>query len=96
MSPAELLDAAERLADRGMLQAAEHACRQALLGLHEARAFHLLGVLAVARGDVVAAEALLRQALQLQPDHEEAALQLSLLRERAGDLEEARRLRGEA
>ena len=58
-----------------------------------AQAFFLLGIIRYAADDVSQAEKLLRKALYLEPNHEEAMVLLSLLAEKKGDITEAKTLK---
>lgn len=87
------LDRAERLAGEGRLAEARDLCEAAILeGGSSARALHILGVVRGAQGDSEAADRHLRQALYLDPYHEETLLHLALMAIQRGSGVEAGRL----
>lgn len=91
------LEQAFALANEGRLAEAARLCEARLQ--HDAasvRACYLLGLIHEAAGDVHEAEACLRKAVYLQPDHQEALVHLALLVERRGDGMAARQLRQRA
>ncbi len=92
-----LLAEASASADRGDLQAAEVLCRRYLAHdkLNPA-AYFLLGVVSLSEGRLQSAEDAFGKALYLQPDHYEALVNLSLLKERQGDKAEAMKIRERA
>jgi len=88
------LGLARKLANKGELKTAKIICQESLDQCGpSAQAFFLLGLIHDAANDVVQAEKLFRQALYLDPLHEEALVFLALLTEKAGDITEARTLK---
>ena len=88
--PLPALDQAERLADRGELEAATAVCERLLAeGAQDADVYALLGVMSESRGKVESAEEFFRKALYLAPHHYESLLHMSLLCERRGDIDGA-------
>ena len=82
------------LANKGKLKAAKIICQEYLDQCGpSAQAFFLLGIIYDAANDVTRAEKLFRQALFLDPNHEEALVFLALLTEKAGYTSEARTLK---
>lgn len=82
------------LADRGRLEEAVALCEAYLREDREsAQAYYLLGVLSESAGDGQRAERMLRKAVYLEPEHEEALAHLSLLAERNGDVRAAEAFR---
>jgi len=82
------------LADRGRIEEAVSICESYLCKDRESsRAYYLLGVLSESSGDEQRAERMLRKAVYLEPDHEEALAHLSLLAERKGDTRAAEAFR---
>jgi chemotaxis protein methyltransferase WspC len=91
------LDGIRRVADRGDVAQAIAACLEFVRSSPDsAEGHYLLGVLHGAAGREQAAEAALRRAVYLQPDHAEALLHLALAREARGDMDGAARLRTRA
>ena len=90
------LEAARRLADEGKLGEAATNC-EVILREHPAfaPAHYLLGLVRDAQGKAEAAEHY-RKALYLDPNHYESLLQLALLAEKAGDVENAMNFRRRA
>jgi chemotaxis protein methyltransferase WspC len=86
-----------RLANLGRLEEAERLCRESV-ERHgpSADAFYLLALIRDAAGDPLEAMGRYRKALYLDPHHENALAQLSLLLEALGRGDEARRLRDRA
>jgi chemotaxis protein methyltransferase WspC len=95
--PVKELQQAIALADAGRFDEAAARC-EAHARQHgpSAATFALLGVIREAVGDLGEANASYRKALYLDPHHEEALMHLALLMERAGQDEEAGRLRARA
>ena len=88
------LGLALNLANKGKLKAAKIICQEYLdQCVPTAQAFFLLGIIYDAANDVTRAEKLFRQALFLDPNHEEALVFLTLLTEKAGYTSEARTLK---
>ncbi len=97
VAPPGHLQQARDLADQGRIGEARELCLQHLRAQpRSADAFYLLGVLHAAEGDTTAAAEVLRKAVYLQPDHQDALIQLALLADRRGDRDGARRLRARA
>lgn len=95
--PPPSLEQAERLADRGELDAAAAICERLLASrAREPGIYALLGVINESRGAIESAEEFFRKALYLAPNHYESLLHMSLLCERLGDVEGARRYRARA
>jgi chemotaxis protein methyltransferase WspC len=90
----DALDRAQQLADDGDFDGAQQAC-QAHQQAHgpSARALHLMGLIAGARGQRARAEECFRKALYLDPDHEETLMHLALLLETKGEAAAGRVLR---
>lgn len=88
--PADLLEAARRLADSGQLREAAGLCERHL-ELHgvSAEGYYLLGLIDDAQGLSTAAH-YYRKALYLDPNHHNALVQMSLLCTRQGDVHAAR------
>jgi chemotaxis protein methyltransferase WspC len=88
--PADLLEAARRLADSGQLREAAGLCERHL-ELHgvSAEGYYLLGLIDDAQGLATAAH-YYRKALYLDPNHHNALVQMSLLCTRQGDAHAAR------
>ncbi len=80
------LDAATRLADEGHMAEAATVCAT-YLQQHgpDVQAFYLLAMVREAVGEPAEAEALLRKALYLDPNHYEALTHLTVLLEQRGD-----------
>lgn len=91
------IDAAARLADQGRLVEAAKACEehQRTHG-HSARAFHLMGLIRNAAGNLPEAVQQFRKALYLDPDYYEALVHLAFLLEKQGDAAGAQTLRKRA
>lgn len=91
------IEHARELADAGRLEEAARAAEQLLAAAGPSSdVLVLLGTISAARGDGVAAERRLRQAIYLDPAHEDALLQLAALTEDHGRTSEAERLRRRA
>ena len=88
------LRTARDLADKGELQKATEIC-QAHIDQHgpSAQAFFLLGVIGDAGDDLPRAENFFRKALYMDPNHEETLIFLALLKEKTGDITEAKKLK---
>lgn len=83
-------DSVQQLADKGKLEEAAKRCENYLqIHNHSAKWYCLLGIIRDNQGKQKDAMELLRKAVYLAPDHVESLIQLSLLTERAGDLERA-------
>lgn len=81
-----ILDQAEALANRHQYDTATQLCEQSIrVRGPSARAFHLLGMIRNALGDIVQAEQFLSRAVYLDGQHEEALLTLSAIARRRGD-----------
>jgi chemotaxis protein methyltransferase WspC len=81
------LETATRLANEGHLVEAATLCETHLLRHGpDAQAFYLLGLVREAVGEPLEAEALLRKALYLEPNHYEALTHLAVILEQRGDL----------
>jgi chemotaxis protein methyltransferase WspC len=91
------LDGASRLADQGHLVEAAKTCEEHLR-VHgpSARAFHLLGLIRAATGNLKEADQFYRKALYLDRDHRDALVHLALLLEKRGDATGAQVLRSRA
>jgi len=78
----------EKLADQGRYQDAENLCSAYLL-IHpdSAHGHYLLGLIKNAQGDQKTAESLLKKAIYLDPNHEQALILSALLAEQKGDRE---------
>ncbi len=88
------LDAAQALADGGQLAESELAVRRLHeMGRTSARGFELLATLALARNDLDDATRQLERALYLEPDRESSLLELALIHESRGCLDQATKLR---
>ncbi|RQS74537.1 methyltransferase domain-containing protein [Burkholderia sp. Bp8963] len=91
--PVPTLADARRLADTGRLDDAERAAHAYTLAHGpDADAFHLLGLIADARGRDADAQDFYRKTLYLDPAHYEALTHLAALRDAAGDGAGARQL----
>ena len=91
------LEQAERLADRGELDAAVAVCRRLLeVSTQSPDVYALLGVISESQEKVVSAEEFFRKALYLAPGHYASLVHMSLLCERRGDAEGSRRYRARA
>jgi chemotaxis protein methyltransferase WspC len=95
--PTEPLEAAARLADQGHFAEAAAAC-EVYMRQHgaSATAFYLIGLVRDATGNHADARIFYRKALYLEPNHEDAQLQLALLMEKEGDPQGAQVLRNRA
>jgi chemotaxis protein methyltransferase WspC len=94
VSTSAALDEAFELADQGHLAAAARICEEHMRQQGpSAQAFHLLGLIASADGDLAAAAGHYRKALYLDRGHHDSLVHLSLLLEREGDVAAARILR---
>lgn len=84
--PTDSLEQAFYLANKGSLVDATSLC-ETWLQHHEpnVEAYYLLGLIHEAAGHEQQAEECLRKAIYLQPDHQDALLQLALLVEQRGD-----------
>ena len=80
----------EKLADQGRYQDAENLCSAYLL-IHpdSAHGHYLLGLIKNALSDQKTAESLLKKAIYLDPNHEQALVLSALLAEQKGDTEAA-------
>ena len=91
------IEQAEQLADRGDLDGATAICKRLLeSGVKDRKLYSMLGVINESKGALQSAEEFFRKALYLAPDHYESLLHMSLLSERRGDVENARRYRARA
>lgn len=91
--PAADLQAMRRLADRGELaEAAKLGARHLQSHGPSAEAYYLMGLVHDADNRIAEAADFYRRAIYLEPEHHEALVQLSLLRERQGDHAGARAL----
>jgi chemotaxis protein methyltransferase WspC len=92
-----VLDTATRLADEGHMAEAATVCAT-YLQQHgpDVQAFYLLAVVREAVGEPAEAEALLRKALYLEPNHYEALTHLAVLLNQRGDLANAELMRQRA
>ena len=96
-APAEacdrLMQAARRHADRGMPEAAEQDCRNAItLDALDARPYYLLAQLAQERAAPAEAKRLLNKVVYLDPSFIAAYLDLAALHAQNGELERSRRM----
>jgi len=90
-----LLRQARRLADQGRLEEARQLCETYLRTQGPgAQVFYLLAMLSSAAGQADKKEQYLRQALFLEPEHEEALTMMACAAQQSGDLAAARRYRG--
>ena len=88
---------AEQLADKGQLGEAAEICEASLREQGpSARAFHLLGLISDCAGDQQQAIQFYRKALYLEPDHYDALIHLSLLKQNSGDSIAAKALKNRA
>jgi chemotaxis protein methyltransferase WspC len=88
---------AERLADRGELEAAAEICRHLLAaGTQDSEVYSLLGVISESTGKLETAADLFRKALFLDPHHYQSLVHMSLLCERRGDIDGSRLYRARA
>ena len=95
--PANPLERAAELADRGELEAAAALCDERLRAAgDDAEAHELLGLIRQAQGDVAAAELCFSRALYCDPDRKPAMVHLALLLERRGESAGAALLRRRA
>jgi chemotaxis protein methyltransferase WspC len=95
--PADTLAQAQRLADQGGFAAARKLCEHWLQQHpYSAEACYLAGLAAACEGAPGPAEAHWRRCLYLEPEHYQALCHLAILREQAGDAEQARSLRRRA
>ena len=88
-----LLELAENAANQGRLQEAQKLCERELKTQPSAKAYYLLAVVFSAQNLSEETETNLRKALYLEPANADALAQLALCREKAGDIQGARRLR---
>ena len=92
-APAASLAEARRLADAGQFDKAEHEAQSfVILDGTDAEAFHLLGLIADARGRTADASDYYRKALYLAPAHYEALTHLAALLDMTGDTAGAQQL----
>jgi chemotaxis protein methyltransferase WspC len=92
-APAASLAEARRLADAGQFDKAEHEAHKfVILNGTDAEAFHLLGLIADARGRTADASDYYRKALYLAPAHYEALTHLAALLDMTGDSAGAQQL----
>lgn len=90
-----LLRQARRLADQGRLEEARQLCETHLRTQGPgAQVFYLLAMVSSATGQTEKKEQYLRQALFLEPEHQEALTMLAVTAQQSGDLAAARRYRG--
>jgi chemotaxis protein methyltransferase WspC len=95
--PPPEIEKAEQLADRGDLDGASAICEHLLEGgVRDPKVYSLLGVINESNGALQLAEEFFHKALYLAPGHYESLLHMSLLSERRGDVENARRYRARA
>lgn len=88
------LDAATRLADQGHLAEAARLCDAQLREqAPSAAAFHLMGLIRNAAGNLAEAAQCFRKALYLDPNHHEALAHLAFLLDKQGDAAGAQALR---
>jgi len=91
------LEAAQSLADAGKLTEAAELCQAQLREQGpSAQTYYLLGLVRDAGGETSQAVTCYRKALYLEPNHQEALLQLALLAEKDGDPDKAHLLRQRA
>ena len=92
-SPDALLTQAEQWADTGRFDEARAAC-ETCLREHgpSSRTYYLLGLIEDAANQTAKAEAFYRKTLYMEPDHNEALFQLSLLARKGGDAKTASQL----
>ncbi|MFI4914734.1 MAG: CheR family methyltransferase, partial [Steroidobacterales bacterium] len=92
--PDRELKEASGLADQGRLPEAERSC-EAHLRQHgpSVQAFHLMGLIRAARGNLAQAQLYYRKALYLDQDHHDTLLHLGLLLEKQGDARGAQVMR---
>jgi len=92
--PADNLEEAAELANRGRFEEAVERCEQHLRRSGpSAEAFHLMGLIRDASGDPTEAASCYRKALYLDPNHPEVLIHLALLLEKIGKKPEAQLLR---
>lgn len=86
------LTSVERLANQGKYESARDACKQYLLfNPDSAQAYYLMGLIKNSIDETGSeAEVLLRKAIYLDPNHEQALLLSSLIAEKRGEYEKAR------
>jgi chemotaxis protein methyltransferase WspC len=93
VAPAHRIEEAHRLANEGSLIAALECCERHLRDHPDStEAFHLMGLLHDAGGDVHKAAENYRKALYLDPEHREALLHLAVALQKEGDARGAQRL----
>jgi chemotaxis protein methyltransferase WspC len=90
-NPSMVIDSlrpAEKLANQGRYQEAETQCT-AYLQMHpdSAQGHYLLGLIRNAQGEQKTAESLLKKAIYLDPNHEQALVLSALIAEHKGDLD---------
>jgi chemotaxis protein methyltransferase WspC len=91
--PAKTLEVARRLADEGRLREAREVCNAALAANgSSAQAFYLLALIEEEDGNEANAAEYYRKVLYIEPDSEEAMLQLLLLEQKRGRAKTARQL----
>jgi chemotaxis protein methyltransferase WspC len=91
------LDRARFLADSGMLEEAEEICRQCLdKDKLNTEAYFLLGLIMMSFKRDTDAEDFFNKALYLKPDYYDAMISLAALKEKMGDLNNARKLKERA
>lgn len=92
LSPQEMLQVAEALADQHCFEQAEAWCGRTLAqDSQNARAYYLLGILRMGRGQLDPAIQALRRAVYLQPEFLLARMSLSEALMRAGETQRARK-----
>jgi chemotaxis protein methyltransferase WspC len=91
------LDKAKAYADRGMLEEAENICRQHMAeNKLDPEAYFLLGLISMSLRKYSDAEGFFNKTVYLKPDHYDALINLSAIKERAGDHKAALRFRDRA
>jgi chemotaxis protein methyltransferase WspC len=84
--PKSMMEKATALADQGCLLEAHKCCEEHLrTGGPSAEAFHLIGLIRAADGNLCEAEEHYRKALYLEPNHYQSLIHLTLLLEKRGD-----------
>ncbi|XHR27424.1 MAG: CheR family methyltransferase [Chthoniobacteraceae bacterium] len=92
-SKPDLLLQAQQLADKGQFEKARAASLAALeAGGPSARAYYLLALIEEGAGNEAQAQEYYRKTLYIEPDHEEALVQLALLETKRGMIKAARLL----
>jgi chemotaxis protein methyltransferase WspC len=94
VKPDPTVDEASRLADQGRLVEAAKSCEEHL-SMHgpSAQAFHLLGLIRAAAGNLKEADQYYRKALYLEPNHHDTLVHLAFLLEKQGNAAGAQVLR---